>query len=217
MPRFLGERRDAIAGLQRQRATKKKGSRAWRSLSRRIAGEYRRARNQSDNWARDTAGRLVEQYGVIVLEDLKLQSMTKSAKGTTDAPGVGVAAKSGLNRSLNEAALGRLHHWICAKAEEAGRRSWVVPPQNTSRRCARCSHVARENRKYSRFWCTRCGHQDHADVNAAVNIAVLGAHAESAWRAANAPRMERVAPKLQRHKDRPSHTGEVDVGLARSA
>ncbi len=47
MPPFLGDARDLIAGLQRQRATKRVGSVAWRQLNCRVARAYRQARNRS--------------------------------------------------------------------------------------------------------------------------------------------------------------------------
>ena len=54
MPAFLGQARDEIAELQRQRAVKKKSSVAWKALNRRIAKAYRQAKRRSDNWARET-------------------------------------------------------------------------------------------------------------------------------------------------------------------
>ncbi len=39
---------------------------------------------------------------MIVIEDLKVSNMSKSAKGTTERPGRNVKAKSGLNRSILE-------------------------------------------------------------------------------------------------------------------
>lgn len=198
MPAFLGQARDEIAELQRQRATKKKGSVAWKALNRRIAKAYRQAKRRSDNWARETARQLVARYGVVVLEDLKLTNMMASASGTLEAPGTNVAAKQALNRKLAEAALGRLRHWICVKAEEAGRRIWVVPARNTSRRCAACGHVAKANRDGPRFVCGDCGHTNHADINAAENIAVLGHDCETAWAQAGKPLMVRPKPRLRR-------------------
>lgn len=200
MPAFLGEARDEIAELQRQRAVKKKGSLAWKSLNRQVARAYRQARNRSDNWARETARALIARYGVIVLEDLKLTNMMASASGTVEAPGTNVAAKQALNRKLAEAALGRLRHWICVKAEEAGRRVWVVPAKNTSRRCAACGHVAKTNRDRTRFVCGNCGHTNHADLNAAENVAVLGQACETAWVHAGRPPMTRPKPRLRRRK-----------------
>ena len=200
MPAFLGEARDLIADLQRQRATKKKGSVTWTALNRRIAEVYRQARCRSDNWARRSAGDIVAAYGVISLEDLKLTNMMASASGTVEHPGTNVAAKQALNRKLAEAALGRLRHWICVKAEEAGRRVWAVPAKNTSRRCAACGHTAPTNRDRPRFACGDCGHTNHADINAAENIAVLGHHCETAWDQAGRPAMPRPKPRLRRRK-----------------
>ncbi|MGP4105073.1 zinc ribbon domain-containing protein, partial [Nonomuraea sp. KM90] len=58
--------------------------------------------------------------------------------------------------------------------ESAGRELISVDPRNTSRTCAQCGHMAKENRAtQAEFACTACGHTAHADVNAAINI--LGA------------------------------------------
>ena len=147
MPYFLADARDEISDLLRRRDAKRLGSRAWKALNHQTAKAFRRAARRSDNWARQTAGQLVARYGVIVLEDLKLKNMTRSARGTLANPGRNVAAKQVLNRKLAEAALGRVRHWICVKAEEAGRRTWVVNPVNTSRTCAICGHCAVWNRR----------------------------------------------------------------------
>ncbi|HET9058464.1 MAG TPA: transposase [Acidimicrobiales bacterium] len=200
MPTFLGEAGDRIAELQRQRATKKKGSVAWKALNRQVAKAYRQARHRSDNWARETARQLIYRYSVVVLEDLKLTNMMASASGTLEQPGTNVAAKQALNRKLAEAALGRLRHWICVKAEEAGRRVWVVPAKNTSRRCAACGHTAKANRDGPLFVCGGCGHTNHADLNAAENIASLGHDCETAWDQAGRPPMVRPKPRFRRRK-----------------
>jgi putative transposase len=193
--------RDEIAELQRQRATKKKYSRQWKVLNKRIARLYAKASRVADNWARETARQLVDGNDVIVLEDLHLANMTRSAKGTIEQPGTNVAAKQALNRKMSEAAFGRLRHWICTRAEEAGCRVWVVPAHHTSQECAACGHTAKETRvSRDRFRCVDCGHTNHADVNAAVNIAARGQAAEAAWREAGSPKLVRPKPRLRRCK-----------------
>jgi putative transposase len=142
----------------------------------------------------------VARYGVISLEDLKLVNMTKSAKGTKEAPGRGVAQKRGLNRSLQDAALSRLAYWICVKAEEGGRRVWKVDPKDSSRECIACGHTEAANRCRARFSCRKCGHTEHADVNAAQVIAARGQVAETSWRAARRPIARRPAPRNLRRK-----------------
>jgi putative transposase len=111
-PPFLKEARTQIAELQRQREKHEKFSPEWKKINKAVAKTYAKAHRRSENWARHCAIEIVGRYGVIALEDLKLVNMTKSAKGTKESPGKGVAQKKGLNRSLQDAALARLAHWI---------------------------------------------------------------------------------------------------------
>ena len=204
MPDFIAAARDEISELLRQRSGKTVGSRSWREINRKVARAYRRAKHQSDNWARETARTLVAEHAVLVLEDLKLTNMTKSARGTMEAPGKNVAAKQALNRSLQDAALGRLQHWGCVKAEEAGRVTWAVPAANTSRTCASCGHCHPANRvSRDRFVCQSCGHAAHADTNAAENIAARGQQAHTAWQNTGASPLDRRQPRLRRRTPAP--------------
>jgi putative transposase len=199
-PGFLRQARKEIADLQRERETFPKFSPEWRKRNKAVAKAYRRAHHRSENWARHAAIDVVARYGVISLEDLKLVNMTKSAKGTVQSPGKGVAAKKGLNRSLQDAALGRLSFWTCVKAEEAGRRVWKVNPQNSSRECAACGHTEAANRHRTKFRCIQCSHAEHADVNAAQVIAARGQSADARWRASGSPLLERPVPRNRRRK-----------------
>jgi IS605 OrfB family transposase len=133
-----------------------------------------RVKTISDH-AHKTANALVAAYDVIVHEDLRITNMTRSASGTLEQPGRGVAAKSGLNRSILDAGWGVFLRVLAHKAESAGRELVAVEPRNTSRTCARCGHCAAENRvTQAAFACTACGHTAHADVNAAINILRAG-------------------------------------------
>src|ERR1035441_5853715 len=81
----------------------------------------------------------------------------------------GAAAKAGLNKSINDAGWGVFLDVLRAKAESAGRVVIEVNPAYTSQRCARCGHVAAGNRvSQAVFRCLACGHEAHADVNAAI-------------------------------------------------
>jgi putative transposase len=51
-----------------------------------------------------------------------------------------------------------------------------VDPAYTSRACSACRHIDKKNRPdQATFGCTSCGFAEHADVNAARNIASRGA------------------------------------------
>jgi putative transposase len=70
----------------------------------------------------------------------------------------------------------QLRAFIEYKAELAGVLVMVVSPRNTSRQCFACKCIDRANRRsQGEFACGRCGHVDHADVNAAKNIAYRAA------------------------------------------
>ncbi|MEW6207402.1 MAG: transposase [Acidobacteriota bacterium] len=56
-------------------------------------------------------------------------------------------------------------------ASKAGIRVIEVDARNTSKRCSRCGHCDRGNRKsQSDFRCLRCGYSHNADLNASFNI-----------------------------------------------
>jgi putative transposase len=202
----LSSIRAQIIALQQQRSGKKTYGRRWRQLSRRIARLHRRESNIEENWARHTAKAFVAEHEVIVMEDLNLQGMTKSAKGTMEEPGKNVAAKSGLNRALAQAAPARVAKWVAVKAESAGlgRRIWLVNPAHTSQQCSACGVIDATNRiTRDTYYCASCGWYQHADVNAARNIRARGLAAEHAWQEAGRPALIRPKPRLRRKNEQP--------------
>lgn len=124
---------------------------------------------------------LVARFDVIVLEDLVTVAMTASARGTAEAPGRRVAQKAGLNRAILDRAWGEFARQLAYKLRWASRRRGMkkillrVDPAHTSQTCFSCKRVDGGSRQsQARFLCTGCGHEDHADVNAARNIRESG-------------------------------------------
>ncbi|MEO3796028.1 transposase [Nonomuraea sp. B10E15] len=184
-PRHLAASAGRLAAAQRALARKERGSKRRRKAVARVAALHARVRRQRLDGAHKAALALVRAYDVIVHEDLRIANMTRSAAGTIEAPGRGVAAKSGLNRSILDAGWGVFLTILSYKAESAGRTLIAVDPAGTSRTCARCGHNAKENRvTQADFACTACGHAAHADVNAAVNIVRAGLALRQAAQAA---------------------------------
>ncbi|MBB4943600.1 IS605 OrfB family transposase [Streptosporangium album] len=69
----------------------------------------------------------------------------------------------------------RLGRFIAYKAARAGVALVYVDPAYTSQGCSACGHVDKKNRPdQETFLCTSCGFAEHADVNAARNIAARG-------------------------------------------
>ena len=141
----------------------------------RVAGVHRKIRRQRLDFAHKTARKLVPDHDLIAHEALRIVNMTRSASGTLQAPGINVAAKAGLNRSILDARWGVFLNVLRAKAESAGRVTVEVDARYTSQRCARCGHTAAENRlSQAIFRCQSCSHTAHADQNAAENICRAG-------------------------------------------
>jgi putative transposase len=124
----------------------------------------RQARVRED-FAQKLSTRLVREHDFIGIETLPLERMTRRAKG------VGAAQKRGLNRSMRNAALGKLAKCIEYKADLAGVAFVEVPAAYTSQRCHQCGHTCKENRESQAvFRCLSCAWTGNADTNAAVNV-----------------------------------------------
>jgi putative transposase len=102
-------------------------------------------------------------------------NMTASAHGAIENPGANVRQKAGLNRSILEQGWGQFETFLAYKLQEAGGSLIKVDPRNTSRKCPHCGSIDARNREnQASFRCVDCGHEAHADVNAAINILQAG-------------------------------------------
>jgi putative transposase len=72
--------------------------------------------------------------------------------------------------SLNSWSFHQLQRFIEYKARLRGVEVAFIDPYATSKKCSHCGHMG--NRHNKQFECLNCGHVDHADVNAAFNIAL---------------------------------------------
>lgn len=152
-----------------QRSTRRKATKA------NLGVLHARIRARRDNFAADTACRLTRVHGLVVIEDLKIRDMTKSARGTIDAPGRNIRQKAGLNRAILDKGWGGFLRRLEHKARYHGAQIVKVNPAYTSQRCADCGHTAAENRESQAvFRCRSCGQLANADVNAACNILAAG-------------------------------------------
>jgi transposase len=160
---------ERLLRLQRRLAHAKRGSNRRRKVKAQIAQLKAREADRRKDWAEKTSTSLACRFDVIRFEDLHVKAMTRSARGTLEAPGRNVRQKAGLNRGILAAGWTLL---LTRTEQKAPGRVERVNPAYTSQTCNACKHVARESRESQAvFRCVACGHQANADVNAARNIA----------------------------------------------
>jgi putative transposase len=114
---------------------------------------------------------IAKSHGTVVVEALRVRNMTASAKGTAAKPGRNMRQKAGLNRAILDQGWGMFRLFLRYKLAERGSTLIEVPAAYTSQTCSACGIVdAASRRDQARFVCVGCGHEAHADTNAAINI-----------------------------------------------
>jgi IS605 OrfB family transposase len=148
--------------LQRQRLQRKGTRGAKKKLKRLRSKEARFRRHQNHVISKAIVESARRTGRGIALEDLK---------GIRER----VTARGGDARNrLSGWAFAQLGAFLGYKAKLAAIPVAVVDPRDTSRTCAECGHCEKANRKnQGEFSCKACGHEDHADRNAARNIRAL--------------------------------------------
>ena len=163
------------ARLQRRLAGMVKYSCNWKKQQRRIAQLDIRIANCRHDFLHQLSTQTSKNHAVIVIEDLQVRNMSRSAKGTVEEPGKNVAQKAGLNKAILDQGWGMFRHMLEYKQHWRGGEVIAVNPRYTSQTCPECGHVAKENRvQQALFSCVACGYTYHADVVAAKNILALG-------------------------------------------
>jgi len=168
-PGLTASERKRLLRLERRLARARLGSNRRGRVRLAIARLKARQTDRRKDWAEKASTDLARRFDVIHVENLDVKSMTRSARGTEEAPGRNVRQKAGLNRGILASGWGLLVRRLEDKAP--GRVQKIIPAF-TSQRCSACGHVdAKSRESQARFVCTACGFAGHADVNAARNIA----------------------------------------------
>jgi putative transposase len=168
-PALTARERTRLRRLQRKLARATRGSNGRRRVKRAIARLKARETDRRKDWAEKTSTDIARRFDLIRVENLKIATMTRSAKGTRENPGRGVRAKAGLNRGILASGWGLLVRRLQDKARG---RVEKIKPHHTSQRCSACGEVDGDSRESQAvFRCTACGFACNADVNAAINIA----------------------------------------------
>src|SRR5205807_5716499 len=163
------------ARMQRNFAGMVKYSQNWQKQQDRIAQLDIRIANGRHDFLHKLSTETSKNHAVIVIEDLQVNNMSRSARGTVEEPGRNVAAKSGLNKAILDQGWGTFRRMLEYKQGWRGGAVIAVNPRFTSQTCPECGHVSKANRpQQALFSCEQCGYSYHSDVVAARNILAVG-------------------------------------------
>lgn len=182
-PRYFRKGEKKLERLQQALARKKRGSHRRKKAARQVAQAHRKVANQRTDFLHKESRKLVNEYGLMVFEELQSANMSKRAKPKQDENGKylpnGGSAKSGVNKSIADAGWHRFVQDCTYKAANAGRTVLTVNPRYTSQVCSGCGTVKKKILD-KRWHLCQCGTSLDRDHNAAINILRLGRSQQSA-------------------------------------
>ena len=176
-PRWMRGALPKLAALQRARARKRKGSVRYQRLSKQAARLHERIANLRREFVHQETSKLVRTCAVIATEEMSPKNLSRSARGTAEAPGRRVRQKAGLNREILSAGLGMAHQMLSYKAAEAGTRLHLANTRQLkpSQRCAKCWEIVPKTLAQRVHVCSHCGHTAPRDQNSA-SVVLIDAH-----------------------------------------
>lgn len=144
---------------QRVLSRRKRGSNGRKRARREVAKVHAKIRNRRRDFLHNVSRKVVDEYGLIAVEDLRINNMVKNRH---------------LAGSILDAGWGEFASMLAYKAESAGTSVVFVDPRNTSQLCSGCGQVVKKALSVRTHRC-ECGLVLDRDHNAAINILYRGA------------------------------------------
>ncbi len=158
-PKFFRKEEKALAKQQRKFAKTEKATRERGKQRKRVARVHERIRFCRDNFTHQESRRIVNRYGVICVEDLRVNNLLHNHC---------------LAKSISDSSWTKFFDRLSSKAEEAGRQFIAVNPAYTSQTCSKCGHRQKMPLGERTFDCPCCQLSLDRDHNAALNILAIG-------------------------------------------
>jgi putative transposase len=153
-------------------ATKKIASKRRLKAQRQLARLQHRAAEHRKTMQHRFTKRLATHHAVVAIEDLAVQAMTASAKGTIDNPGHNVKPKSRLNRRILDVGFHEVRRQLTYKTSWYGSRLAILERwHKSSQTCSGCGQIRKLKLSERTYHCKTCGLTIDRDHNAAINIA----------------------------------------------
>ncbi len=131
----LREHECRLAHAQKKLSRTQKGSNRRRKARLHVSRTQEKVANIRKDYLHKVTTELSKNHAEIVLEDLSVKNMSKSARGTVEAPGTNVRAKSGLNKSILDQGWSMFKVMLEYKQKERSGTLVLVNPAYTSQTC----------------------------------------------------------------------------------
>lgn len=154
-PKYLLKSEKKLKRAQRRLSRKKKGSSNRRKQCVKIAKLHEHIANQRRDFCFKTAHQLVNNYNIIVIEDLSPKFMIKNRW---------------LAKSASDVSISQFFNILKYEAFKHNTLVVAVDPKNTSQLCSNCKQIVPKELSERIHRCPYCGLTCDRDVNAAVNI-----------------------------------------------
>ncbi|HIT37412.1 MAG TPA: transposase [Candidatus Onthousia faecipullorum] len=146
--------------LQRKLSRQEKESKNYLKTKEKIARLHAKIKNYRKHYLNEIANEIVNEYDIIVTEDLKVKDMFKDKK-------------KAFNKSLSDACVSTLRSLIEWKCKIKGKIYYKINTYYPSSQI--CSHCGYKNSKLKdlsirEYDCPKCGSHNDRDINASLNI-----------------------------------------------
>ncbi len=111
---------------------KVKFSSSWKKAKARLQRIHARIGNARRNFLHKATTAISQNHALVVIEDLQVRHMSRSAAGTSEQPGKNVRPKSGLNKSILDQGWFEFRRQLDYKLTWSGGWLIAVPPPDLS-------------------------------------------------------------------------------------
>ena len=161
-PKYLKNSIEKLKKLQKQQSRKTKGSRNWIKNRIKIARLHEKIANQRMDFINKLSTRIIREYDIICIEDLKVENMLKNHN---------------LAQSISDVSWSKFTTQLEYKAEWYGKVIKKVDTFYASSQTCHCCGYKNEGTKdlKVREWkCPKCHAEHDRDINASINILMQG-------------------------------------------
>ena len=158
-PRFFRKGEKSLAAAQRKLSKTPKGTPERKKRKKVVSRLHERIANQRKNFVHQESRKIVNRYGIIVVEDIHASRMVHNHC---------------LSKSIYDAAWTGFFFCLTYKAENAGRIERKENPAYTTQDCSGCGHRQIMPLSERIYRCPCCGMVKNRDWNAALNILARG-------------------------------------------